>query len=726
VTATASAKKSVPYLAVKERLQKVGITKALVIDDAFDLPTLESVKAKVPDFWAQVEAGAAALEELRRLKPDIDNPSLIDNDLIEVLWKQRDERGQLGTLLRDVLFVAKLGDQTSLNSLMSFLASMEVEAIPLGSDQDAPDETVKLIFIDYYLGAVGEASVTHSKGRARALYDRPTESGDRPFVVLMSSRGEVSDAADMFRETSGLIRGLFGYVSKQDFSNPERLHSHFASWALVLPARHKIQRFVETLEAALPKVTEEFLKYVRALGFEEYANIQLFCLQEEGHPLGDYMLGLYKSLLGHLLHRYPKVQELQRDLDAMEFDAFTPYQSIPSPELAEIYGLAMTEPTSEVGHHPRQRAPTAALATASAAVVAPTAVPAARVNVGGDAASEVQIEQPALAVAGALMSVPVEPVPEPERETPLAGQIDERNVIVGAVLAPPFVPILISLGDLFFKPHSADVRVVINAPCDLAFAPNSKRKVPLGRSVLFLCGTLERYEVAATVDGPRTELLKHEGHAYRIAWSRDRVVSVPFEKVEEWLKTEEFSRKNRLALPYALQLQQAFATGATRIGMPVRPPVYRRVSLVVYAMDVDGNYQPCGAPIADGAVVIARRQESKADDEKFVFTLAGVLKTIARLDDVEIAYAARKSRVEESAALASTPASTGNAAAQAKARAGAVQKKLVSLDKLKIFNAAWEVSMRSPMQLPVELKSKNVNDDGLPLCQGSCRLDRMS
>jgi len=143
-------------------------------------------------------------------------------------------------------------------------------------------------------------------------------------------------------------------VPKEDLEDKEKLYLHLATWAMGMPTRHEIQHFVEALIAGAKSASKDFVRHVSALGFEDYANIQWLSLQVEGHPLGDYMLWLYKSLLAYLLHNHPEVLAQQKKLDSMAFDRFTPSQVAPSPQLAEIYRYALAEPgVEEVGPHPR-------------------------------------------------------------------------------------------------------------------------------------------------------------------------------------------------------------------------------------------------------------------------------------------------------------------------------------------------------------------------------------
>ena len=320
--------------------------------------------------------------------------------------------------------------------------------------------------------------------------------------------------------------------------------------------------------------------------------------------------------------------EQQKKLDAMAYERFKPSQIAPSPQLAEFYSNALTEPgVGEVGPHPR-------------------------------AASESH---------------------EP----------------------------LLHLGDLFFKDQTHDMLAVINAACDLEYAPGTKRKFPKDLAILLLHGQLQRYEEIDTSGALRTELFKHDSRAYRILWDHRRVTSKQYGEVADWLRTEGYSRKARLALPYALQLQQAFAMQMMRIGTPIRPPQFRHFGVEVYCEGDDGNYITVGQHIGDGALIIRRRMEGHdADEDLFVLTVDCILRILGSLDTVIETCNRRKAR------LASEASSEQDSDEAKKITAGkmtGIDGELVKLEQLKHLSQEWLPMVQVPRPLPRAGKNIEVN-----------------
>lgn len=348
---------------VARRLQDAGITRAAVIDDAYNDPNLEDLRVEIGDFWAAIDRDVVALSELHAMNPDIKIQEDIDEALIDSLWARAlaDEQSSLLGLCRSLLFSRQLERRLELVGLVDNLSRLGVTPIPLGTEDDLPDEELKLFFLDFFLGpdptppssaAVEEAiqqlvedalenqSIQASISKAREILER----SDDAFIVLMSSKEGVQRARDKFREVTGLIEGMFDYASKDQLANEMNLYLLLGISAAGLPVRHDIQRFVNSLEKSIDKASEEFVRRIKSLSFEDYLYIYALSLRTEGHPLGDYMLWLYRSLLGHLLIDREQVIDARNKLDSIDLQEFVPLKRAPSTSLADMYRLSLTEP----------------------------------------------------------------------------------------------------------------------------------------------------------------------------------------------------------------------------------------------------------------------------------------------------------------------------------------------------------------------------------------------
>ena len=107
-------------------------------------------------------------------------------------------------------------------------------------------------------------------------------------------------------------------------------------------------------------VADRFVDDVKALHLSDYAYLQMMSLQEDGHPLGDYMLWLFGSYIGQMLFRDEGVRAQRREIDKLVFTDLPGAQAPPSDMLARLYESATVEEVeSELGH-PRAPEGTAA------------------------------------------------------------------------------------------------------------------------------------------------------------------------------------------------------------------------------------------------------------------------------------------------------------------------------------------------------------------------------
>lgn len=345
------------------RLRQAGITSAVVIDDAFNTPTLDELTDDIADFWTEIDRNDSAFAELKALKSDLEIEEDIDEDLVNVLWAQTlDEKpSSLLKPCKDKLFARQLEGLSELTPLVEYLKRIGISPIRLGTDDDLPDEQAKLFFLDFILvpatalpssgeveGAIQEyAAGAEADSLIQASIDKAEQildAFDDAFFVLMSSKDNVEMARDRFRQETGLIEGMFDYVPKEQLADERELNFMLGISAASLTERQDIQRFVNAFETSLKDASSKFIDRIKSLSFEDYMYIYSHRLHDDGHPLGDYMSWLYKSLLGHLVHDHGHVKETQKRLDEIDVAAYVPLKRAPSKHLVEMYSLSLTEP----------------------------------------------------------------------------------------------------------------------------------------------------------------------------------------------------------------------------------------------------------------------------------------------------------------------------------------------------------------------------------------------
>ena len=348
---------------VTRRLQMAGIRSAVVIDDAYNTPDFDDLTAKIADFWAAIVREESALTELKALKEGFEGEDDIDEELINALWTRtlNEEQSSLLFPCKNTLFSLQLENLADLAPLVGYLKRIGVTPILLGTKADLPEEQLKLFFLDFFLDpATASPSPGEIEAAIREFLDGTPENpsiqasitmakeilrkNDDAFIILMSSKENVEVARDRFRQETDLIEGIFDYVPKEKLADERELNLILGISAASWTERQDIQRFVNAFETSLTEASSQFIDLIKSLSFEDYMYIYSHSLHEDGHPLGDYMSWLYKSLLGHLVHDQVQVIETQKRLDDINMEAYVPLKRAPSKHLVEMYSLSLTEP----------------------------------------------------------------------------------------------------------------------------------------------------------------------------------------------------------------------------------------------------------------------------------------------------------------------------------------------------------------------------------------------
>lgn len=602
------------YRTISERLTSNGIQRIAIIDDAFDRPSRRSVGAEslVEQFFAEVDADDDARREIEDLGLYLNSPDDITDEFVQKLFSERGNRTALKPHC-NLLFKSHDERNSQLKPLCDSLENdLGCQVDRYGTEDELTDLTTKVIFIDYYLGP-SEEDYKVAQSIARSAYGKYEKESSKPLIILMSSKAISEETVAAFRDESGLLGGTFYFIDKRDFSNKDKFHLKLGGWILALPYSEKIQTFVNGIQSAIDDVSKQFIKDIRKLSVDDYAYIQKLSLQDDGHPLGDYMIWLYSAYFGKLLFENPNVHENQAKIDEMVFNDLPPSQVKPTLQLAEMYKSALFAAVEDVGAHPR----------------------------------------------------------------------DAKDSEI----------MYLHLGDLFTKEGSNLVWMVINAQCDLAFAPDASRTAKPDRSIILIPGKLQPLSEKLTEFNrniPHTELFEYKSAVYRILWNTKNVFTLQHKQFKGWKEEQGYKREARLRLPFALEVQRAFATDLTRVGMPVAPPIYQSVMLQLMCCNPEGKVEQLMETDAGAYLFYTRESELCVLSEEFVVQLK------TRLGDAKELL---KQRIEVQKKIANINEESVN-----KSRAWAMQLEEVYSDY------DFFLQLRVPFELPAQNESEQLKN----------------
>lgn len=561
-------------------LQEHGLQRVTIIDDYYDQSNRQELSAhEAEDLWTSVEFDNEALAELSALGSTVSGPADLTGLLLTAFLANRAQAPKFNMRWQQSIAGQRHEEQSAqLNQIVGFLVEECNLAVSLFGKEVSVDDIARngaqLLLLDWYLEEDGTTATEMAVHKAKEIHTQWPSGQTKPHIVLMSSKPDIRAHADDFRRASGLLAGMFHAIPKTELSDQFSLQMHLHLIAMSLQAGHRVQAFVDALRLQVKDVGNAFIDGISALTLSDYAYIQSLSLQADGQPLGDYLVWLFSSYFGHLLFERA-LRQRREDLNTLTFTTL-PSQTVPSTQLAEMYLHALFDvDVGPAAVHPRAHSVQAVPLQNDIAVVPdmPTAMDA--------------IDDQDLALNLGDIFVPVhEPSPELAHDNS------------GTVIQSPASANTPGAAGLEQTCQLPELLMVINAQCDLSFTPDGSRRIERGRSILLLPGTLQPVQEPIPdkhKDAPRTELYEDGGHSYRIFWNTAEVKTIPYGEFRRWHDGADLhntgistrhKRKARLRLPFALEVQRAFASDLTRVGMPVAPPIYQAVNIrLLHATD---------------------------------------------------------------------------------------------------------------------------------------------
>ena len=572
----------------QHRFEDVGICNAVIVDDAFDVPTASELQDNLEMFWNFVERQDHLIGELKNLGIYVASAEDFDDNAVATLWSMRHDKTPLMNMADANLFREKTQALYVVQKITTALEALGVYVTQIGNKSEDPIPLTSLVFLDYYLGPTEDPTAPHNAAvMARTIYRRARGAQKAPFFVLMSSKSGVCEKAQSFRENSELLAGLFDFASKEELGVPNILALKITAWAADMPIRHSIQHFVDTLDATVNDSARSFIQKAKALTMGDYAYVQSLSLEDEGHPLGDYVQWLFSSLLvNKILEENNTVASIRNTLNELSFEKPITNHGPATSHMAEVYSLTIAEKMlQDIDVHPRARL-----------------MEAEKCN--GDA------------------------------QTMSCDSDDAMGDLTPRQAELPFL----RLGDLLVKDSESKVYMIGTPDCDLAFAPGTKRKLNPDQSVILIPGLLSPLRESKKQTGVQTDLFLYEEEQYRIQWQPKEVISVSVGEFFGWARERGYSRPARIRLPYAVKIQQEVTTSLSRLGMPVAPPLEEFVMVEYYRGGRYGQFDQMGRSVASGVTIIHRDTEKPS----FVISWECLTELLDHVEDVARWYEAKR------------------------------------------------------------------------------------
>lgn len=506
------------------KLDAFDIKEIAIIDDVYDPPTIDYYTDEIETFLSDVLSDKDANKQLCDIcSKEIYSSDDIDDITLSLIYNNLEKVSNLKVYFDNHLLGRVIERRAPLVDIVQNLSSILKRSVKCyGTAVNVEELKQQVVFIDYILGPSQDPNDTDSlKEKAATIVNniKKFRADSLPIIVLMSFRNPSLDEVEGFRKKTDLLPGIFYFFKKQDISNIDYLILKLLPLSSGWYCSKNIQCFIDSIDKRLGPATNEFLECVKGLGVEDYAYIQKMSLQEDGQPLGDYVLNLFTSYLTSLLLSCDEVLEKQKLLDSTNFESLPPTHGFPTKQLEEFYYNVLFSRTDEK-----------------------------------------------------FISEFLDPQDTTKKSFPI-----------------------INIGDLFYSEDKNDVFTIVNAECDLAFTPFcSSRPYKPDKLIFAVPGKLMAFDKIITEEEklkPRTDFLriKDNDGTFRIIWNTNKWFYIECGNIENWMKQNKYKRIARLRLPYAIMVQKAFSEHITRIGTPVRPPIYQKATISVCCEDQQGN-----------------------------------------------------------------------------------------------------------------------------------------
>lgn len=341
--------------ALVKRLDEKDLKKIAVIDDAYDPPSRDDFgPEQLESFVAEVADDDRAVSELQNMGVSPNSVDDMTDSVLQLLWDSRDSLGALGNHCSK-LFLTIESKKIQVEQLCDVLTTdLGRDVYRLGSDNELTDTSVGLVFVDYQLKQ-GVDSPDAALRFVASMRKSFRNNAREPLIVLISMLNRASDVIDDFRQKTGYMPGMFYFVHKNDLVDRKKFFFKLSQWMSAVPDVVTLQRFVDALDESLPGVCNQLIRDIKELSLGDYAFIQKLSLQQDGHPLGDYLMWLFTSYLSHLLSTCTGVADQQKIVDPLVFKDLPPSQTPPSIMLAKLYRYALSAETVDDTSHPRDR-----------------------------------------------------------------------------------------------------------------------------------------------------------------------------------------------------------------------------------------------------------------------------------------------------------------------------------------------------------------------------------
>ncbi|MBX5032707.1 hypothetical protein [Rhizobium lentis] len=485
------------------------ITRALIIDDAYDMAPTSYIVLKTGDLPEIMKALHAEPPEVRAMfetvlvengfEPDEIEEGLEEDAFILKLWEMSEAK-TLTAKSTLALFEVFKADRDAKRAALEPLERLLKDRLKVKFDTQGTQyselDGCQIVFLDLYLGETdAQSALDEAATRIKRMVNRLSDA-NRPLVFLMSTKGgvELDSKASELQKKASLLGCKFRTINKDEFE--QHLPKVLESVLRDRPRAQVIAAWVDTWNQAITAAQTQFVSALRNLDLPDYSYLQKFRLNAEGIALGEYMQPTLLDFLGYCIESQTPISKMATELDRMDLRQAPEMHLLPSDQISEL------------------------------------------------AHARAFIHRNYLEEKGFFLD-------------DVAKDLQLGDVIVKL---PPE-----AAGNQFSFPLGGlPAWVVITQACDIQQSNSD--------SFLLLRGTIKVRDWTSNIsrDSVNTDVFLWNGTEYSIDWAKAQVSAIKISTMEKRLKQAGgYARIARFRGVEALRLQNLFASNLTRVGLPV-------------------------------------------------------------------------------------------------------------------------------------------------------------
>ncbi|MEE2025358.1 hypothetical protein [Alkalimonas mucilaginosa] len=320
-----------------------GIRKACIVDDANDiipeLKDLTSLRNEWDNLLDDIPQNDDLITAISEEIPDIDMSNLsvqdIDTKFVQVLWSLKEQFPNELTAFFEAYDSTKLSDARYVQTLKKFLEENNFEVTTVGRDFKHVASTSDIIFIDLFLHLdQSEDNIDYTVGTLKDIISEKADSP--PIIVLISRSSRLSEYADNFRDSCGLIESGFFTYRKSDLEDTSKLLFYIRKSLIHYRDSVRVWGFLNAWEEHASKAVSDTVSSLKRMDLLDHNMVHKLLLNDEGQSSASYFMELFDSVLLHNFESQADIIDAAKELNNIDFSRAPTIQGLQKEPLQDL------------------------------------------------------------------------------------------------------------------------------------------------------------------------------------------------------------------------------------------------------------------------------------------------------------------------------------------------------------------------------------------------------